>query len=88
MVSIVMKKNHSRLFLGYRIPEIAKKTNIPSVTIWRHATGARSISPKIAMAYSKALAVPLSIIRPDLWPPDSPAPVTTPIQPAPAKESA
>lgn len=75
-----MKKNFDRLFLGFPLPTVAKASNLPRTTVWRHATGNRKISAEAALVYSKALGVPLSQIRPDLWPPNG--------DPAPAREPA
>ena len=36
--------------------------------VFLHCTGKRSISPESAIKYAKAFGIPLSDMRPDLWP--------------------
>ena len=43
--------------------------------VFLHCKGMRSISPESAKKYSKAFGIPLSELRPDLWPPESVPPV-------------
>lgn len=38
--------------------------------VFLHCKGMRSISPESAIKYAKALGIPLSELRPDLWPPE------------------
>lgn len=68
-----MNRKTNLLFLGLPLSYVAKATKLPATTVWRHATGARKVSPELAIQYSRSLGVPLSKIRPDLWPPE-PAP--------------
>ena len=49
---------------------LAAKTGITSLgTLFRHCRGA-NISAEIAVRYHNALGIPLSDLRPDLWPPE------------------
>lgn len=38
--------------------------------VFLHCKGKRSISPESAKRYSQAFGIPLSELRPDLWPPE------------------
>lgn len=40
-----------------------------SATVCQHLSGARKITAEAALKYSHALGIPLSDLRPDLWPP-------------------
>ncbi len=42
----------------------------PFVTVFYHCRGFRQISAESALKYHKALGIPLSDLRPDLWPPE------------------
>ena len=68
-----MKKNFNRIFFGFPLALVARKTKLPTVTVWRHATGVRKISAEIAILYYETLGIPLSELRPDLWPPEASA---------------
>lgn len=61
-------KNSKPLFMGRKISYVAKLCDLPYVSVWRHAKGARSISPEMALKYAKGLGIPLHDLRPDLWP--------------------
>lgn len=39
--------------------------------VFNHCSGQRSISAESAKRYSQALGIPLSELRPDLWPPET-----------------
>lgn len=62
------KKFH---FFGFSVQDAAEKSGISTATISRHATGARRISAEFAVKYHDTLGIPLSAMRPDLWPPVS-----------------
>lgn len=63
-----MKPKHS--FHGYSLTSVAKLANVQYSTAWRHFSGHREISAEYAMRYHKTLGIPLSDLRPDLWPPE------------------
>lgn len=66
-----MNRNHQKQFFhGFSISEVSNATQLPRVTIWRHATGKRQISAEYALIYSEKLGLPLYQLRPDLWPPE------------------
>ncbi len=49
---------------------LAAKTGITSLgTLFRHCRG-ESLSAEMALRYHKTLGIPLSDLRPDLWPPE------------------
>ncbi len=55
-------------------PMLASLTGTPSWgTVFKHCHGAR-ISAESAMRYHKTLGIPLSDLRPDLWPPEEESP--------------
>ena len=58
-------------FFGFPLAEISKKTGLPTTTIWRHLNGKRKISAEFAKKYAHGCGIPLSSLRPDLWPPES-----------------
>lgn len=37
--------------------------------VFQHCNGSRNISAESALRYSRAFGIPLSELRPDLWPP-------------------
>lgn len=39
--------------------------------VFQHCNGTRNISAESALRYSRAFGIPLSDLRPDLWPPDA-----------------
>lgn len=43
-----------------------------ATTVWQHCCGVRRVSPESAVKYQKSLGIPLSELRPDLWPPAAP----------------
>lgn len=47
-------------------------------TVFQHCSGARTISAESAVKYKEGLGIPLSSLRPDLWPPASPSTPTEP----------
>lgn len=51
------------------LQEVADRTGLktPS-TVCQHLKGDRKISAQSALAYHKGLGIPLSDLRPDLWP--------------------
>lgn len=55
-------------FFGFWLDEASKKSGVPFSTTFRHATGQRRISAEFAVRYHEALGIPLSAMRPDLWP--------------------
>lgn len=70
-------------FRGFPLVSAAKLANVEYSTVWRHFSGKRKITAEYALRYHKALGIPLSELRPDLWPPEPekddtpPAPTTT-----------
>ena len=63
-----------RLSSGMSFQEIADRCAIRSrSTVFQHCNGQRAISAEIAVKYAKALGIPLSELRPDLWPPEGAA---------------
>lgn len=63
-----------RLVSGLSFQEIADRCSIRSrSTVLQHCKGSRLISAESAVKYSQGLGIPLSELRPDLWPPDSAA---------------
>lgn len=60
-----------RLVSGLSFQEIADRCSIRSrSTVLQHCKGSRLISAESAVKYSQGLGIPLSELRPDLWPPD------------------
>lgn len=55
---------------GLRIADASRMSGIPYVTIAQHVRGTRGISAVQAIKYELLLGIPLSELRPDLWPPD------------------
>lgn len=52
--------------------DIAQKAGLSSRTVvYAHCRGLRAISAETAVKYHKALGIPLSALRPDLWGPNS-----------------
>ena len=47
--------------------------------VYLHCVNKRVISPESALKYSRALGIPLSELRPDLWPPTA-SPTTPPAE--------
>ena len=59
---------------GLTAAKASQISGIPYITILQHLKGTRGISPQLAQQYQKKLGIPLSSLRPDLWPPEpSPA---------------
>lgn len=59
-----------RLRRGMTFGEMARAAGFLSrSSVYQHCSGARSISAESAVKYSRAFGIPLSDIRPDLWPP-------------------
>lgn len=68
-----------RISSGMTYRKIAELCGLKSPsTVLQHCKGARSISAETAIKYSIFLGIPLSELRPDLWPPTSAAPTSTP----------
>ena len=67
---------------GLSLRAMAAKTGVPVTSVQRHCTGA-CMQPEKALAYSRGLGIPLSVLRPDLWPADGGA-VETAAPSAPA----
>ena len=65
-----------RLASGMSFQEIADRCSIGSrSTVLHHCKGIRIISAESAVKYAHGLGIPLSELRPDLWPPaESPTP--------------
>ena len=59
---------NAEIFFGMTVAEAARKSDVPSTTVWRHAKKKRKISPEYAVLYNKTLGIPLHKMRPDLWP--------------------
>lgn len=75
---------HFRLVSGLSFQEIADRCSIRSrSTVLQHCKGSRLISAESAVKYAQGLGIPLSELRPDLWPPED----CTSSSPAPAKEA-
>lgn len=62
-------KNSTLKFFGRDISYVAALCGLNVSTVWRHAQKKRTISPHAALRYAKFLGIPLSALRPDLWPP-------------------
>lgn len=60
-------------FYGFTITDAAARSGLPYVTVWRHFKKHRVISPEAAIRYNRFLGIPLSSLRPDLWPPAAPS---------------
>jgi DNA-binding transcriptional regulator YdaS (Cro superfamily) len=59
-----------RLERGMTFGEMALAAGFRSrSSVFQHCSGARTISAESAMKYFRAFGIPLSEIRPDLWPP-------------------
>lgn len=58
------------------IAAASRLSGIPYMTIFQHIHGKRGISAESALKYQQTLGIPLSVLRPDLWPPDNPLPST------------
>ena len=56
--------------------------------VYLHCTKQRAISAESAMKYHYAFGIPLSELRPDLWPPDVTATPTSPPAPGSPEEVA
>lgn len=57
-----------RLQKGMTYQELAKLSGMSSKSsVFHHCLGKRKISAESAMKYHKALNIPLSQLRPDLW---------------------
>ena len=69
-------------FHGFTITDAAARSGLPYVTVWRHFKKHRVISPETAIRYNRFLGIPLSSLRPDLWPPTAP---NTPTEPEEVK---
>ena len=55
---------------GMTLSEIAFAAGFRSrSSVFQHCRGSRAISAESALKYSRALGIPLSELRPDLWPP-------------------
>ncbi len=65
-------------FYGFTITDAAARSGLPYVTVWRHFKKHRAISPETAIRYNRFLGIPLSSLRPDLWPPTLPSTPTEP----------
>lgn len=60
---------------GKTFQELARLTGINSrATVCQHCNGKRGISPDSARKYHQALGIPLSELRPDIWPPTATTP--------------
>ena len=68
MCTLVKKSFDAR---GLTPAEAARKLGMLYVHVWRHYTGRRGITAEYAIKYEKALGIPRSELRPDLWPPAS-----------------
>ena len=56
--------------LGLSYAQMARQADFSSRSVvFLHCTGQRSISAESAMRYHRAFGIPLSELRPDLWPP-------------------
>lgn len=55
-------------FFGLNIRRVSMLCGIAYSNVWRHAHGERKISAEMAVRYNDALGIPLSVMRPDLWP--------------------
>ena len=58
-------------FFGFPLADAAARAGLAYATVWRHVRKHRAISPEAALRYHRFLGIPLSRLRPDLWPPDS-----------------
>lgn len=58
------------IFQGKTLSDIARDSGLSTTSVWRHAHGKLKISAESALKYNKALGIPLSAMRPDLWPPE------------------
>lgn len=71
-----------RLASGLSFQEIADRCAIRSrSTVLHHCRGSRLISAESAVKYSHGLGIPLSELRPDLWPPEEGQPPVGPTMP-------
>ena len=61
-----------RKFFGFTPAELVRLVGVSYADAWRHANNKRRISAEFAVKYNAALGIPLSAMRPDLWPPVSP----------------
>lgn len=65
---------------GMTLSEIAFAAGFRSrSSVFQHCRGSRTISAESALKYSRALGIPLSELRPDLWPPTA-SPTTPPAE--------
>lgn len=55
----------------FTLQQVVKLTGFQYSTVWRHVRNVQSISAESAVRYEKALGVPRSKLRPDLWPPQN-----------------
>lgn len=60
-------------FHGFTVKDAATLSGFPYVTVWRHLNKQRTISPEAAIRYHSTLGIPLTVLRPDLWPPAAPS---------------